>query len=98
MSNSVSILIAASLLMPFRAFESGSASGTVQVSALSSIVCRADNATSCEPEVEDSELFFDSRIESERPACIHGCVAVLRSMFVAGSDIDPLTCLPPPIV
>ena len=97
MSNAVPILIAVSLVMPFRVFEPGSASGMVQVSASSSFVCLADSVSSCESEVEDSELYFDNRIESEPPAHFHGCVAVLRCMFVAAADIDPLTCLPPPI-
>lgn len=97
MSNAVPILIAVSLVMPIRAFEPGSESRTVQGITFTSYVCLADSEASCEPEAEDFELYFDSRIESEPAARFHGCVAVLRCMFVAGADIDPLTCLPPPI-
>jgi len=97
MSNAVPILIAVSLLMPFRAFEPGPESRAVRGIALTSFVCLADSESSCEPEVEDIELYFDSGVGAEPPARFHGGIAVLRCMFVAGADIDPLTCLPPPI-
>ena len=98
MCHAVPILIAVSLVIPFRACESGSESRSAQGKTLASFVCLADGESTCEPEVEDIELFFDSCVGSEQPARFHGCVAVLRCMFVATADIDPLTCLPPPIV
>ncbi len=98
MSNAVPILVAVSLVMPFRAFELGPESRTVRGIALTSFVCLADSESSCEPEVEDIELYFDSCVGAEPPARFHGCVAILRCIFVAAADINPLTCRPPPNV
>ena len=96
MSNAVPILIAVSLVLPFRAFEPVAESRTIQGRALTSSVCLADIESSCEPEAEDFELYFGRSTESEPAARFHGCVAILRCIFVAAADIDPLTCLPPP--
>ena len=97
MWNWVPLLIAFSLVMPFRAFEPDSASGDVRGNSLTAAVCPADCNPSCEPEGEDSELFVDSRHLVHPPAHFLGCVVVLQFLFVARADIDPLTCRPPPV-
>jgi hypothetical protein len=96
MQNWLLHIVATSLVMPAMAIEMRSASAGSSVKQLTAIVCKADCDVSCEPETEDPELYFDSRPVMASPAHFHGCIAILRGLFVETAEIDPLACRPPP--
>ena len=98
MCSAVSILIAASLLMPFRALELGEVSSYAGVRFLTSFICRADCDSPCELEVDDDERYFEDRQFLTPPADFHSCIASQRCMFIAEVNLDPRTCRPPPMI